>query len=484
MIHTDTLTAALDLAQRGFVPLFLAPLTKVSPVKGFIDSASRDPDAIRDAYDRVVSAGDWIESQRDSDFARFRDSAGTVTWSPALAAMRVTDYRAHDPNLALLLGASGVVLIDVDNPQEYRAWIEVCTANGFDPGPPTVRSPGVCTDNGEWVHRSGGHWWYLVPDRLRVAMSECASLTNAALTPTGFVTHNDKRAPAPAFMTNRRIGLVPPSIRREGPYRGSLDDIPPLPEFLTRFVEEHLEREQTKQRERALRVSTFAGHANDDRLIAWENTLSVTDVLEGWTVSGSDGECEVLEHPTASSPRSAVVHVPGCSHLDLDDNEHRLVTFWTPNVEGWITDALDDAGGSTVSLTKLVAFRDYDGDYRSMKRDLGLWTHTARPAPLERTTPRTATVLRTVRSGTPAPVPRNVSATPDRPARAGVTVLRTSRANPTVSPQRDSEAIIQAVTAAVEAELTARIGEITAHVKSQLAARVTYTPPVQTAPPA
>lgn len=178
----------------------------------------------------------------------------------------------------------------------------------------------------------------------------------------------------PQFMTNRRLGVVPPSTRLEGPYRGTLDDIRPLPEFLVRMIRAHLDGARVERAKRETKRSAFQGSPTNSRVIAWENTLDVADVLDGWMVSGNDGECEVLEHPCASSPRSAVVHVPGCPHLGLgDDSEHRLVTIWTPNVDPWVQNALDDAGSNTVSLYKLVAFRDYDGDTVRMKRDLGLF---------------------------------------------------------------------------------------------------------------
>ncbi|SKV12362.1 gp54 protein [Mycobacteroides abscessus subsp. abscessus] len=457
----SNLDAALALQQQGLHPLVLAPLTKVSAVKGFYDHVNT-PAALRTVWDETVNLAKWVEQQRATDFARFRNDTGDLTWTPALAASRVDNYTVHEPNVGLYLGGSGLVLIDVDDPQEFDGWTEVCSARGFDPGPPTVRSPGVCTPEGVWKHRSGGHWIYRVPDDLRTVIAGERTLTAPRLTPAGFVTVNDALGLAqryPQFMTNRRLGVVPPSSRLEGPYRGTLDDIQPLPEFLVRMIRAHLDGARVEKAKREARASTYQGTPTDSRYLAWERTLDVADVLDGWMVSGNDGECEVLEHPCASSPRSAVVHVPGCAHLGLgDDSDRRLVTIWSPNVDAWVQEALDDAGGNTVSLGKLIAYRDYDGDLSRMKRDLGLWSRGSSFTPPQ--TPRTATVVR-VGSGSLTPSRTAPETVPHTPARGPVAPAPQRTASvirvPSTTPAPTASDVLARVAGELSPEDTARV---------------------------
>lgn len=376
-----TLAEVLYLQDRyGVHPLILAPLTKVPGAKDQYDYPNT-PDAVTVSWGKTISLREWVESHRATNFDQFRDDKGVITYLPALAASRVDDYMRYDPNVGLYLGDSSLVLIDVDSPEEFDGWMEFCTAHGFDPGPPTIRSPGVCTPDGAWKHRNGGHWVYRVTDpELMTAIRGERSLTAPRIYATGFVTPSQALRVGgsyPQLMTNRRLGVIPPSVRAEGPYRGSLDDIRPLPAFLETMLREHLDGKRVEHVQRAQRAahhaSTYAGGGGNSRLTAWEDAQSITDVLTGWSVSGHDGECEVLVHPNASSPRSAVVHIPDCPHLDMDDRDRRLVTIWTPNGEQWINDAKEATGSDTVSIARLVAHRDYDGDMTAMKRDLGLF---------------------------------------------------------------------------------------------------------------
>ena len=301
-----TLEEVLDLQQRyGVHPLILAPLTKVPGTKNQYDYPNI-PDAVSVSWRKTLELRAWVESHRATNFDTFRDDKGDITYLPAIAASRVDDYTDYDPNVGLYLGDSNLVLIDVDDPAEFDGWIEICDAHGFDPGPPTIRSPGVCTPDGVWKHRAGGHWIYRVPDDLRSSLAGERSLTAPRIYPTGFVTPTHAKTLGgsyPQLMTNRRLGVIPPSVRLEGPYRGSLDDIRPLPAFLETMLGEHLDGKRVESAQRAARAAGYAsaypGRGGDSRLTAWEDAQRITDVLTGWTVSGHDGECEVLVHPNA-----------------------------------------------------------------------------------------------------------------------------------------------------------------------------------------
>lgn len=373
----SNLDTALELAERGFTPLILSPLTKYPKYRDYFASATRDADAIAERYRETVEYAEWIESHRASDFARFRDPE-TGEFKPnataAKAASQVEDYTEYEPNVGLYIGASGLAVIDVDSPAEYDAWMVTCEAHGFDPGTPTVQSPGAFR-NGEWVHSDGGHWHYL-SGTLTETLREYPSLSNARFTAEGFVADKDaKGVKLPAFMTNRRLVVVPPSQRAEGFYNGDLSNIPPLPQFLIDMVNVHVEREREQQSRRPQRKG-----ADDPALIEWEAGLDVTDLLDGWEVSGTDSGCEVLEHPEASTSRSAVVHEPRCRHHQAD-TDHRLVTFHSVTRPDWVENALN--GRTSCSVATLYAHKHFDGSAAAMKRALGFHVRhqsTSKPA--------------------------------------------------------------------------------------------------------
>lgn len=387
----SNLNVTLELAQRGFTPLVLAPLTKQPFQKGYYDNATRDADTLTEVYQAAQRSAEWVESHRATNFARFRDEkTGEITYAPAVAAAQVEDYRTYQPNVGLYLGASRLVVIDVDSPAEYQSWMELCAEFGFDPGPPTIQSPGACR-NGVWVHSDGGHWYYQA-GALSPVLQRQAGLSNIRLSAKGFLGPREAEGlQLPAFMTNKRLTAVPPSQRVEGFYNGSLETIPSLPEFLQTMVREFDIAESAKKSHRPKGTGT-----DDPQLIAWEATVDVAALLDGWDVNGADDGCEVIAHPQASTSRSAVVHEPRCRHHKAD-TDHRLVTFHTVTRPDWVEDALN--GKDSCAVSTLYAYKHFDGSAVAMKRAMGFRTGggqafipptTAQPAGAATTTLATA----------------------------------------------------------------------------------------------
>ena len=380
------LQSAYAYADRGFMPLILAPLTKFPAHRDYFNLSSRDHTVIAKRYQDTVRYAAWVESHRADDFAEFRDEDGNIPddKSAVIAASRVDDYTAFEPNVGLYIGASQLVVVDVDSPQEYEAWLSICEAHDFDPGAPTVQSPGSFR-NGTWVHSDGGHWYFQATEELAELLSAHRALSNERFDADGFVsTKNVNGRHLPAFMTNKRIAVTPPSQRVEGFYNGSLDTIPALPKFLLTAAHAHVKRAADV----ASRKPKLTSAENPD-FINWEANIDITELLDGWTLSGSDGECDVLERPDASSGRSAVVHVPHCRHVQVD-TAHRLVTFHTVTRPDWVEGVL--AGRDTCAVSTLYAAKHFDGSVAALKRALGFPTtyHTEWDTPPSTATAPTA----------------------------------------------------------------------------------------------
>lgn len=262
-------------------------------------------------------------------------------------------------NLAVEVGASGIVVVDCDTREQLARFLQVSEAP-LDM-PPTVSSPGQLV-NDVWAHKDGGHFWFTVPDDVIPILPR----NSGAMTWGG--EHGF------AVLWDRRYVLIPPSQRPEGVYELTGRDYE-LPEWLSDAIIEH--GQARYDRYEANRTSD---NASDDALSAaidaWAESVSWTDILEplGWTPAPrSDGcGCAVWTAPGLhASPKSATAHDSGCS-LGRYTEVNAPLHIWTDHPGEPFDRWLADEKTSTLSKLQAVSLVDYGGNIGKAMDALGL----------------------------------------------------------------------------------------------------------------
>ncbi|BBZ00522.1 bifunctional DNA primase/polymerase [Mycolicibacterium fallax] len=411
MTAQGSLNRALSLAQtRGWRTIPLLPYMKLPAVSEFYQRQTINPGELevmwKEAQDRIASLTSRVAAGRVED----EDLADVVRSHP--------DYAELEPNIAVLLGHSRLVIVDVDTTDQMHAWLAFCERHGYDPGPRTQASPGVITREGTVKHDGMGHFFYALPDDIDGDELNRSGVSLPLGEPTvACETEEARKAAVPVLMTGKRYALIAPSTRAEGAYVPTAGTaIRPLPAFLAAPLREHLNSRRA-QREKA--QSRSAHLAREDRLWAWDDHTPWTDILEGWEETDVDGEgCVTLRHPDASSNRSAVAHAVGCSHLrNSDCDAPPPVTFFTSTLPDWVLSALETTENKqTVGKLKLYAHKLYGGDVRTARRMLGLADHApTRARKASTSNAPSAGGWKTVQFVKQAPVKLNL---PPRPVRA------------------------------------------------------------------
>jgi len=259
-------------------------------------------------------------------------------------------------NVALHLGRSRMLVVDVDTPAERQAFVDALGINADIPGGGpyvdlpsiTVESPGsfdVATQT--WKHFGGGHWWLELPEGYEM--------------PPGKVF---KGPGGWAAMYGEAYALVPPSGRPEGSYR-LVGGTSPAPAWLL----EQLTFSGRLRQVDVERRSAGAGGPIDE----WSASVSWASLLEphGWTetsmVEGSCG-CPVWTAPGVhASPKSATAHDLACQRFDVSEG-------WGP-LKIW-TDHPPDGLPAEGAVTKLqfVSAMEHGGDDAAAIRGLGIGT--------------------------------------------------------------------------------------------------------------
>lgn len=261
-----------------------------------------------------------------------------------------------DLNIALEVGRSRMICVDTDTAKEVAdftaLWAEQSGYPALAHVLPTVSSPGVVkrTDPGpdgsvteSWIHKDGGHYWFFLPD-------DHPGFADA-------VTASGLNMAGASVYFKDRVLLVPPSIRKEGPYT-LLSDVGTAPAWLLDAVHLHVEGHAVRraaQREKAHRPGV-------DPIDTWAADTTWASVLEpdGWTPAHKwdSCQCEVWTRPgSPASTKSATAHEPGCTMWDVED-DNGFLHIWTDNPPfEWMQDA------RSLSKLQYLALRDHDGDY-------------------------------------------------------------------------------------------------------------------------
>lgn len=318
----------------GWACIPLAPYSKVPAIKGLFDNPPRTEAMILDAWSRAQFR---IDHDRDHP-----------------------EWHGLSPGIGVLLGASKLLQMDADTTDEVAAWHALCAENGYDAGKPTVLTPGARGVDGEMKHRDGGHWFFPQGDLdigtgvVKLALGVGPKGGHAVL------------------YGGRRLAVLPPTVRDTGQYVSGGGEIRPLPDFLRERI---TDSNSAAVRNAKPPFGVSGEYVATDQEWAWAEAMDWLDLLpDGWILTSEerDGH-QVYARPGASSDRSAVAHVTGCSHF-RNAKAPPPLTIHTSNPGDYLDAVVADRCPSSVSKLRMYALKHYYGDTAQARRALGFPT--------------------------------------------------------------------------------------------------------------
>jgi hypothetical protein len=325
-----------NLAARAVGNGFAVVLVTASGKAPICTLTSRETnESDRAARERAFQHGDrrWEKAQHACGWAHaFSD--------PVKASAAVTRLsRQGRLNLGIELKGSRMICVDADTAAQVAAFASDMESHGHAPMDPTVMTPGFLNEQGEWTHKDGGHYWFYLPDGEDVPSDPY----NMKMGPEG--------AQYSIYWANQQI-LVPPSVRKEGPYRltGASQAAPTwLLDAVRRRGEEQAANRETA-RERAL--ARAAAGETDSGIDVWSATTTWADLLtpDGWTMRGEDDDtcgCPIWTRPGDwSNWKSATAHELGCVKFPCERG-HGPLHIWTDSPPEYLI-------GQPRTLTKIM----------------------------------------------------------------------------------------------------------------------------------
>lgn len=269
-------------------------------------------------------------------------------------------------NMAMEVGRSRLVVIDVDTVAELDAFRQTWAERSGDPAlawvAPTVSSPGVQADDGTWVHQGGGHFYFTLPEGLELPPETPSTLT-----------YGEAGAQWVARIKDAYV-LIPPSQRKEGTYWVSGTDHA-IPDWLLADILGNAEARGQRRAERAERAAKAAASGDVDEITAWTQATPWDDILEaaGWTPAGrADGcTCDIWTRPGNNpSPKSATAHNSGCSDPRMNPDSPPI-HIWSDNVEGGLASWVA-SHGKTLSKLQFIAAVHHGGDIVKAMESVGI----------------------------------------------------------------------------------------------------------------
>ncbi len=260
-------------------------------------------------------------------------------------------------NIGIVAGPSRLVIVDADTTAEVEAFLDDwATAEGDDSirqHTPTVRTPGMRDDAGQWRHKDGGHFYFVLPEGEELPYD---------------IRHVLKAAGGYDVKWGMSMVVAPPSVRPEGRYVPT-GDVPPVPAFLLDLIRSHIadviERRQAR-----------AGVTPNDDVAAWATSVTWEQLLapHGWTDTGKPDKCgcPIWTKPGGgrTSYKSATAHEADCERYDNVEG-HGPLHLWTteppPELETFV-----QAGRQTITRLQFVAAMEYAGDVGEAMAGLGI----------------------------------------------------------------------------------------------------------------
>jgi hypothetical protein len=351
--NSDLVGIAKAACKEGYAVIAVKPRSK-EPMCTLTDRARKAADKMAAHAARESGSKHWERVTHPCG----RNHAIT---DPAEAERVFKRLVAADPdlNIGLEVGASRLLLVDADTTDEMtsftKLWAQREGLQDLTNAAPTVRTPGVLRavgENGEeaWVHKDGGHFWFLLPEGVDFRQAKAPSMK---------IGIGNTKA---TLMFRDQLGLVPPSVRDEGPYKMA-SDIQPAPAWMIEDLHSHIAGEALKRekgRQKAL--------DDNDPIQVWAAGVPWDEILGryGWTTQGrlDSCGCEVWTRPGDwSSPKSATAHEVGCATIPITGGVLRL---WTTNPPPELT------GRENWSKLQVIAAYEYGGDITDAMRGLGL----------------------------------------------------------------------------------------------------------------
>jgi hypothetical protein len=354
---SDLVGIAKAACNEGYAVIPIRPMGKEAMCT-LTERQARAADQMAANAAREAGKGHWERARHDCGLTH-----AITDPKDAERVFRRLVTKHPDLNIALELSHSRLICVDSDNLDEVASFTALWAQRDGIPelasAAPTVRSPGKVNPEGTWVHKDGGHFWFLLPGGVEFIDSPIATSM-----PIG--AHEAKAQ----VKFSRSYVLVPPSVREEGPYVMA-SDISPAPQWLIDELYLHVE-EFMVRRDRQLEPRD-----GTDSIDVWSSVVTWEELLlgDGWTTQGRPDNCgcTIWTRPGDwSSPKSATAHEPGCTRWDTDSVGHGFLHIWTDSPPAFLADYI--AARHTKSLSKLqyIAWRDFGGNDSEAMRALGI----------------------------------------------------------------------------------------------------------------
>ncbi|QLF84018.1 DNA primase/helicase [Gordonia phage Upyo] len=303
-------------------------------IQAAADAGLPKPTGLHMATDSPTKIGRWIDKYRK-------------------------DREENTPvNMALEVGRSRLLVVDVDTPAELNAFRQTWAQMSGDPNlawvSPTVSSPGVQEADGSWTHQGGGHFYFTLPDGVDLSRDDAVPST---------VTYGDDGAQWVVRIKDAYV-LIPPSVRKEGAYWVSGTDHK-APDWLLEDLGGRVQARAERKAARAARAATAQNTGDVDSIQAWGMLHPWSELLgrANWTPAGrvDNCTCEIWTRPGNNpTPKSATAHSSGCSDERFDPL-NPPIHIWSDNVEGGLADWVA-THGKTLSKLQFVAAVFHGGD--------------------------------------------------------------------------------------------------------------------------
>ncbi|MDL9947770.1 AAA family ATPase [Gordonia sp. ABSL11-1] len=321
-----------DLTDAGIHTLFVYPGSKApADTRTVRARLADDQDAQREA--KAAGRADWRRVKSKSGHYLATTDAGVLD---GYLDQYVTIFGDDVPiNLGVKLGPSNIVVVDCDTADHVQSFLSDTDAPSDLA--PTVRSPGVCDERGRWVHKDGGHFWFVVPDDVELPSR------SGTWTASGGYT----------VMWGERYVLVPPSTRKEGAYEGT-GDVHVIPEWLLGRLAEHAAT--------TARQSEMAGASDESTsIVEWSQSRPWAEILgPDWSPTERTDTCgcETWTAPGVhASDKSATAHEAGCT-VTQHDPDNPPLHFWTTGDRGQFS----GWPHNNISKLQAVAVTEFDGN--------------------------------------------------------------------------------------------------------------------------
>lgn len=321
-------------ARMGFALLFVKPDSK-EPACPLTSRALKAADTEAQEAARTAGHPRWDRARHDCGLYHASDDPKVLD----SYLKRLQKAGQPMPNLAIDVGRSRMLCVDVDTPAEYQGWRDSWrkhTGTDWDSvGELTVKSPGVYDPITEtWKHHGGGHIWIdlstVEPDPNRDLLLSVGE--GIYKDPSGWTA-----------MYRDKYVLVPPSIRDGRGYTFEGSPISANVDWLLGIAANAAAQRESRRidmaERRAARLADPSIGLGEAGLIQWSTDTTWTELLagQGWVNTGLVHSCGCPDWTMApvddhASPRSATAHEDGCSASGFDNDEgHHALMIWSDN---------------------------------------------------------------------------------------------------------------------------------------------------------